>query len=277
MATKELNIGFVGGGNMGRSLAGGLLENGWAPEQILIAEHNPDQREAVLRLLGLACEQSSATMAAKVDVLVLAIKPQDLKSAIEEIAASAQQRKLLVLSIVAGVREQDIQRWLGGGLAIVRAMPNTPALVGSGATGLYANALVSEPQRDLAESILRAVGITVWLDEESLLDVVTALSGSGPAYYLMVMEALEKAAVAQGLTPATARLLTLETAYGTAKMALESREEPAQLRRRVTSPGGTTERAIDVLNQGDMPGLLAKALTAATTRSRELAELLGQD
>lgn len=274
---KNIKIGFIGGGNMGRSLAGGLLKNGWAPEQIVIAERDPNQRDVVLRLLGLVCELSNTVLAAQVDVLVLAIKPQDIKPVIEEIAAPVQKRAMLMLSIVAGVREQDIQRWLGGGLAIVRAMPNTPALVGSGATGLYANALVSETQRDLAESILRAVGITVWLDDESLLDVVTALSGSGPAYYLMMMESLEKAAVTQGLAPATARLLTLETAYGTAKMALESSEDPAQLRRQVTSPGGTTERAIDVLTQGDMPGLLANALAAATTRSRELADLLGQD
>ncbi|NOZ11364.1 MAG: pyrroline-5-carboxylate reductase [Gammaproteobacteria bacterium] len=274
---KDTRIGFIGGGNMGRSLVGGLLKNGWAPEKIAIAERDPNQRDTVFRLLNLVCELSNTNLATKVDVLVLAIKPQDVRSVIKEIAAPAQERELLILSIVAGIREQDIQRWLGGGLAIVRAMPNTPALVGSGATGLYANALVSEPQRDLAESILRAVGITVWLDDESLIDVVTALSGSGPAYYLMMMESLEKAAVAQGLTPTTARLLTLETAYGTAKMALESREGPAQLRHQVTSPGGTTECAIDTLTQGDMPGLLASALDAATTRSRELAELLGQD
>jgi pyrroline-5-carboxylate reductase len=155
-------------------------------------------------------------------------------------------------------------------------MPNTAALIGSGATGLFANARVNAAQRDEAESILRAVGVTVWVPDETLIDTVTAISGSGPAYFFLVMEVLEKAAIKHGLDPKTARLLTLETAYGAAKMALEGQEEPAQLRRRVTSPGGTTERAVQALEAGQIEKLFDDAVAAAIRRARELAELFGK-
>jgi len=270
-------IGFIGAGNMGRSLAGGLIRNGWPADQLIMADPDAGQRDAVTATLGIPCCAPNREVAEVADVLVLAIKPQHLHAATTELAAPVQQRHPLVLSVVAGVLERDIQRWLGGGLAIVRAMPNTPALVGSGATGLFANPLTSNDQRDQAESILRAVGVTVWLQQEEQLDLVTALSGSGPAYFLLIMEALERAAVEAGLPADTARLLTLETAFGTAKMALESQEDPARLRQRVTSPGGTTERAIEVLTAAGLPSTMARALDAAAARSRELAELLGQD
>jgi pyrroline-5-carboxylate reductase len=192
------------------------------------------------------------------------------------LASAVQKKKPLVVSIAAGVRLEDLDRWLGGGLPIVRAMPNTAALIGSGASGLYANERVSEAMRNQAESILRAVGVTVWLADESLMDVVTALSGSGPAYFFLVMEALEQAAIESGLDPKQARLLTLETAFGAAKMALEGHEEPSQLRRRVTSPGGTTEQAVKVLEQGDIRPLFKKAIQAAVTRAREIADMFGK-
>jgi len=270
-------IGFIGAGNMGRSLAGGLIRNGWSADNLIMADPDAGQRDAVTAALGIPCCAPNRDVAEVADVLVLAIKPQNLRAVTNELAAPVQQRHPLVLSVVAGVREPDIQRWLGGGLAIVRAMPNTPALVGSGATGLFANSLTSAAQRDQAESILRAVGITVWLEQEEQLDLVTALSGSGPAYFLLIMESLERAAVEAGLPAGTARLLTLETAFGTAKMALESQEDPARLRQRVTSPGGTTERAIEVLTAAGLPAIMARALDAAAARSRELAALLGQD
>jgi pyrroline-5-carboxylate reductase len=174
------------------------------------------------------------------------------------------------------VREPDLQRWLGGGLAIVRAMPNTPALVQSGATALCANSHVTAEQRNRAESILRAVGMTLWLKDEAQMDAVTALSGSGPAYFFLIMEALEAAGVHLGLDAADARLLTLQTAFGAAKMALESQEDAAVLRARVTSKGGTTEQALQVLEAGGLPKLLDKAVAAACERSRELAALLGK-
>jgi pyrroline-5-carboxylate reductase len=233
-------------------------------------------------------------------LIILAVKPQILRPVTEELAETAQARQPLIISIAAGVREPDIRRWLGYDAAIVRTMPNTPALVGSGATALFANAQVNHEQRQMAESIMRSVGLTVWVDSERMLDAVTALSGSGPAYFFLLMEALEKTGVRLGLAPETARLLTLQTAFGAAKMALESPENVAILRAGVTSPGGTTERAISVFQDEQLDRLIArslaaslaimetpsllteqldelvnKALEAARHRSEELGNLLG--
>lgn len=273
----QSTIGFIGAGNMGRSLAGGLLKSGWDRRKLILGDPVPEQREAVERLLGVNVYLQNEDVAERADVLVLAVKPQVIKPVCEGLAAAVQQKRPLLVSIAAGVRIADLERWLGGNLSLVRVMPNTPALVGSGASGMFANPRVSDPQRDLAESILRTVGVAVWLPNEDLLDVVTALSGSGPAYFFLVMEVLERAAIEQGLDLATARLLTLETAFGAAKMALEGGTEPAELRRRVTSPGGTTERAIAALQAGGAERLFADAIEAATQRSRELADLFGRE
>lgn len=273
---KQHIIGFIGAGNMARSLAGGLLNNGWNRDKLILSDPSPDQRSAVSETLGLTVLDNNTDVATRADVLVLAIKPQLLRATAQELAAPVQAKKPLVISIAAGIRADDIQRWLGGDLAVVRVMPNTPALVGAGAAGLFANSLTSEAQRDEAESLLRAVGTTAWLQDEALMDVVTAVSGSGPAYILLVIEALEKAAVQHGLDSATARLLAIETAYGAAKMALEGGEEPATLRARVTSPGGTTEQAVKVLEQGGLIKLFDNAIAAAIQRARELADLLGE-
>lgn len=270
-------LGFIGAGNMARSLAGGLLTNGWPADRLSLADPDAEQRRGVEQALGLKTFADNHELADNSDILVLAVKPQLLAEVATGIRAAVQKRKPLVISIAAGIRADDIDRWLGGNLAIVRAMPNTAALIGSGATGLYANARVSDKQRDEAESILRAVGVTVWVADESLIDTVTAVSGSGPAYFFLVMEALEKAAIRHGLDPATARLLTLETAYGAAKMALEGGEEPATLRRRVTSPGGTTERAVQKLQEGRIEPLFDEAVVAAIRRARELADLFGKN
>ncbi|MFQ5994341.1 MAG: pyrroline-5-carboxylate reductase [Acidiferrobacterales bacterium] len=270
-------IAFIGAGNMGRSLAGGLLKSGWDRRTLLLADPIDEQRRAVERLLGVSVYGDNNEAAARADVLVLAVKPQVMRKVCEGLAGTVQEKAPLIVSIAAGVRIADLERWLGGRVPLVRAMPNTPALVSSGASGLFANPQVGAPQRDLAESILRTVGVTVWLPDEALLDLVTALSGSGPAYFFLVMEALERAATEQGLDPKTARLLTLETAFGAAKMALEGGTEPAELRRRVTSPGGTTERAIAVLQDGNVEELFNKAIEAACDRSRELADMLGRD
>jgi pyrroline-5-carboxylate reductase len=271
----SFTIGFIGGGNMARSLAGGLADSGWAPERIRIAEPDADKCAALSAELGVACSPDNRAVARAADVLVLAVKPQVLHEACDGIAEAIQARHPLVVSIAAGVRSGDIERWLGGGVAVVRVMPNTPALVGSGASALYANARVSSEQRDRAESILRAVGVTAWLNDEALMDAVTALSGSGPAYFFLLMEALEDAGRGMGLDADTARLLTLETAFGAAKLALESDDSPADLRRRVTSPGGTTEAALERFEQGGLRRLVEQAVRAAAERGHSLADQLG--
>lgn len=269
-------IAFIGGGNMARSLIGGLLADGGAPGALWAADPSAAQRDLLHNRFGVSVSADNEAVADKGAVVVLAVKPQILPDVARQVAAVVQRNRPLVISIAAGVRAADLARWLGGDPAIVRTMPNTPALVGSAATALYANARVSSSQRQLAESILRAVGLTIWVDEERLLDSVTALSGSGPAYFFLVMEALEQAGLQLGLEPTQARLLTLQTAFGAAKMALESPESPAVLRARVTSPGGTTERAVAVLQEGGLEALFARALEAARRRARELGELLGQ-
>lgn len=273
---KHPLIGFIGAGNMARSLASGLLKNGWGNNQIVLSDPEASQRQAIESVLGVKTFADNMAVVTHADILVLAVKPQVLSDVAKVLAHAVQIKKPLVISIAAGVRIEDIDRWLGGGLAIVRSMPNTAALIGSGATGLYANERVNESMRNQAESILRAVGVTVWLNDEYLMDVVTALSGSGPAYFFLVMETLEQAAIESGLDPKQARLLTLETAFGAAKMALEGHEEPSQLRLRVTSPGGTTEQAVKVLEQGDIRHLFKKAMQAAINRSREIADMFGK-
>lgn len=270
-------IGFIGAGNMARSLAGGLVNNGFAPERLLLSDPDANQRRGAGQALGLRTFADNRELAAAAEVLVLAVKPQVLREVTTGIAATVQQKRPLIVSIAAGIRVADIERWLGGDLPIVRVMPNTAALIGSGASGLYANARVGAEQRDAAETILRAVGVTVWVEDENLIDTVTAVSGSGPAYFFLAMEALEKAAIRHGLDPRTARLLTLETALGAAKMALEGQEDPAQLRRRVTSPGGTTERAVKVLEDGGFEKLFDAAVAAAIARASELADLFGKN
>ncbi len=276
--TKQ-TIGLIGAGNMARSLAGGLLQNGWDPGQIVLSDPDPQQCQAVEQLLKVRCFANNADVAAKADVLVLAIKPQVAADAATDIAKRLQTiaKKPLLLSVIAGIRIPTLEHWLGNDFAIVRAMPNTAALVGSGAAALFANKQTSKKQHNLAESIMRAVGIVVWLDDEALMDSATALSGSGPAYFFLVMEAMEQAAIKQGLDADTARLLTLETAYGAAKMALEGHEDPADLRQRVTSPGGTTEAAIKVFTESGIFETYQRALDAASNRSRKLADMFAGD
>jgi pyrroline-5-carboxylate reductase len=269
-------LSFIGGGNMAHSLIGGLIADGWPASRIQVTDTNPDQCAHLAERFGVTTGSDNNAAVAQADVVVLAVKPQVMHAVGSEISAAIQARRPLVISIAAGIRSADLDRWLGGDNAIVRCMPNTPALVQSGATALFANACVNNGQRDLAESILRAVGLTLWLDDEQLMDAVTALSGSGPAYFFLIMEALQAAGVQLGLPEQTARLLALQTGFGAAKMALESDEDAATLRQRVTSPGGTTERALQTLEDGGLRELIARALTAARDRSRELADQLGQ-
>jgi len=269
---KTNKIGFIGGGNMASSLISGLIASGHAPEQIWVSDINPDTLTALKQDLNVNTSANNDDVIDAVDVVVLAVKPQTLSAVAQSIAAQIQQKKSLVVSIAAGINQNSLSRWLGGGTAIVRCMPNTPALVLTGATALHANDKVTGEQRDLAENILRAVGIALWVEDEAELDAVTAVSGSGPAYYFLLMEAMEKAALELGLNQETARLLVQQTALGAAKIALESAESPEQLRRRVTSPGGTTQQAIETFEQGGFTELVSKALHAARDRSIEMSK-----
>ncbi len=272
----DKTIAFIGGGNMARSLIGGLIANGWPADKIWVADNDAKQLESLNNNFPVHTSEDNEQVTMKADVLVLAVKPQALHDACTRINAPVQIKKPLIVSIAAGVRQPDIQRWLGGRVNVVRTMPNTPSLVQSGASALYTDKTVPAEQRALAESVLRAVGLTLWVDEESQLDAVTALSGSGPAYQFLIMEVMEEAGINLGLPAETARLLALQTAFGAAKMALESSDPPSVLRQRVTSPGGTTERALNVFEEKGLRQTFDAALQAAHDRSIELADLLGQ-
>lgn len=271
------NIAFIGGGNMARSLIGGMIAGGVAPERLWVADPSAEQLEALREKFKLNLTTDNTEAAARAEIIVLAVKPQIMREALAPIRDIVQRNRPLIISIAAGIPEPAIQRWLGGGVPIVRVMPNTPALVRAGAAALYANELVSDAQRDKAESIVRAVGIAQWVEEEALMDAVTALSGSGPAYFFLLMEALEAAGRAVGLPDDAARLLTLQTAYGAAKMALESADPPATLRERVTSPGGTTEAALRVLEEAGLRDSFKQAVKAARDRGRALSREFGED
>ena len=273
---NDATLTFIGGGNMAGSLVGGLIADGWDPARIRVADPDAGQRERMVASHQVATTPDNQAAMSDADVVVLAVKPQVLATVARDLAAGIAQQQPLVISIAAGIREATLRGWLGSGTAIVRAMPNTPALVRSGATGLYANPAVSEAQRSLAESILRAVGLVIWVEDEALMDAVTALSGSGPAYFFLFMEALQAAGEEQGLPAETARLLVLQTAFGAARMALESSEDAGTLRRHVTSPGGTTERAIGILQEGGLAELLSRAVLGAVERSNELAIEFGK-
>jgi len=274
---EKVKLAFIGGGNMASSLIGGLIADNFDPRQISVADSSDSQRESIAARYGVSTSADNQATAATANVVILAIKPQHLKAVAEELAPTIQQNQPLVVSIAAGIRSGDINQWLGGNAAVVRAMPNTPALIQTGATALFANVQVSPEQHDLAESILRAVGLALWVENESLMDTVTALSGSGPAYFFRVMEAIEAAGVELGLTKETAHLLTLQTALGAAKMALESRESVAELCTQVTSAGGTTEQGLKAMDEHNINAVFSDVLKAARDRSEELATLLGKN
>jgi pyrroline-5-carboxylate reductase len=269
---KTNKIGFIGGGNMASSLLSGLIASGHPADQLWASDINADALSHLASTLNINTSVNNEDVLNAVDVVVLAVKPQVLADVAKSAAALVQQRKTLIVSIAAGINQHSLSQWLGEEIAIVRCMPNTPALVLTGATALHANSRVNSKQRNLAETILRSVGIALWVEQESELDAVTAVSGSGPAYYFLLMEAMEKTALELGLSAETARLLVQQTALGAAKIALESNESPEQLRKRVTSPGGTTQQAIETFVQGGFSELVAKALHAARDRSIEMSK-----
>lgn len=264
-------IAFIGAGNMAASLVGGMIARGFRAEQITLADVSIERLQTLAAQYGVRTTTSNIDAVVGADVILLAVKPQQMAAAVAPLAASVQQRRPLIVSIAAGIPIATIQRWLGTNVAVVRCMPNTPALVQAGATGLHAGPEVNAAQRALAHAMLSAVGIALWLDCEEQLDAVTALSGSGPAYFFLVMEAMMAAGHALGLDEKTARQLTLQTAQGAAQMALGSDDGPAELRRQVTSPGGTTEAALKVFEAAQLRDIFLRALSAARDRSRELA------
>ena len=269
-------LAFIGAGNMASALIGGLVKQGFAPDRIIASDPMPTMLDKLRAVAPVHLTSDNIAAIEAADVVVLAVKPQVMKQVLPPLAGTLQQRKPLIISIAAGIEIASIARWLGGDLPIVRCMPNTPALVQLGATGLFANAQVSAEQKKLADSILRAVGIALWVDKESQLDAVTAVSGSGPAYFFLVMEAIQAAGEKLGLAPAVASQLTLQTALGAARMALDSDVDVAELRRRVTSPNGTTERAIASFENDNLRSVFERALVACDARSQELAKELGK-
>lgn len=270
-----MKITFIGGGNMAAALIGGLIAKGHAAAGIGVVELQAEARARLAAQFGVACVDSVAAVASLGEVVVLAVKPQQMRAA----AAALRPRlaRELVITIAAGIRLLDLSRWLGGYATLVRCMPNTPALIGAGISGLYASAEVDAGQRALAEAILGAVGATLWVPQEDLLDPVTAISGSGPAYVFYFIEALQQAAAEMGFSAADARKLAVETFLGTARLAAQSPEEVALLRERVTSKGGTTERAFASMDADRVKDLIVRALHAANQRAHELGEQLGAD
>lgn len=270
---NDPSIAFIGGGNMAGSLIGGLVADGHPPERLAVADADSGRRRQMEARFGIRTFAVNAEAAATADVVVIAVKPQVVEAVARELAPGLAGDERLVISVAAGIRTATLSGWLGA-VPLVRAMPNTPALVQSGATVLYAVPGAGPGHRETAESIMRAVGLTQWIEDESLMDAVTALSGSGPAYFFLFMEMLEEEACKLGLEPKIARLLTIQTAFGAAKMALESPgHAPGELREQVTSPGGTTERALQVLSDGELGDLLGRALRAARDRAVELSNL----
>lgn len=267
-------LSLIGGGNMARSLIGGLTARGIKPERIVVADPVAAQLHALQAQYGVRIARENADAAAEADVLIFAVKPQDLRSVVCNLSSVLASRRPLLISIAAGIRTSDIQRW-SGGLPVVRCMPNRPALQGCGMTGLYANADVPEQGRRLAQEILSAVGATVWLERESHMDAVTAISGTGPAYFFLLIEMLEQAGLSAGLSPEVSRKLAVETAYGSGLMAREASESAATLRQQVTSKGGTTEAAFEQLEGRDVRAIFAAAVAAAARRSAQLADEFG--
>lgn len=270
-ATFDATVAFIGGGNMARSLIGGLIARGIPASTIRVADPGEATRDALARDFGVQVFRTAAQAVDGAQMWMLATKPQVMQDVCTALAVTAQTAAPLVLSVAAGITSAQLDRWLGGNVAIVRTMPNTPALLGAGVTGLYANPRVDSTGRARAELLLRSAGATVWIDDEARMDAVTAVSGSGPAYVFLLAEAMEDAAVAQGLAAADARTLVLQTLLGAARMLTEDGASPTELRRRVTSPGGTTQAAIEAFEAGGLRALVATAISQAVQRGGELS------
>jgi pyrroline-5-carboxylate reductase len=270
-------LAFIGGGNMAAALIGGLIKRGLPATRVVVADTSKDQLQRLVQGFGIHAAADNAAAVEGAEVVVLAVKPQQMRAVAQGLAPHVAKSQPLVISIAAGIPHAALARWFGPRIPVIRTMPNRPALNGFGATGLYAPALVGAASRALAETIMAAVSATVWVEHESQMDTVTALSGSGPAYFFLFMEALEAAAHERGLPSDVAHQLTLETAFGAAQMARHSVESLATLREQVTSKGGTTAAALAVLDAAGLRAIVAHAVAAADRRSCELAAEYGAD
>lgn len=268
----NLKIAFIGAGNMATSLAGGLIAKGLPSHHITLSDPDQERLNELRNEYGVLGSRQNTECIRDAQVIVLAVKPQIMDSVLREITDTVKQTQALVISIAAGITLAKLSQGLGPDTALVRCMPNTPALVQCGATGLISNSMVTPRQKDIAQSILESVGIALWMEQEKQLDAVTAVSGSGPAYFFLVMESMIQAGIEMGLSQQQSQQLTLQTALGAATMAMNSDVDPKELRQRVTSPGGTTEKAVNYLQQGELPKLFQEALLAAKIRSEELGQ-----
>lgn len=274
-------IGFIGGGNMARSMLGGLLASGHPAERITVGEPDAAARARLEPLGALQLTDDNERVVRDSDLVVLAVKPQVMHRVVAPLTAALTARQAngapapVLMSIAAGITITMLERWAGA-LPVVRCMPNTPSLVGAGMAGLCANAAVDDAGRALATQVMEAVGKVVWVKDEALIDAVIAASGSGPAYFFQLMEAMVEGATGLGLEESTARALVLQTALGAARMAIESDTPPAELRRQVTSPGGTTEAALATFAEGDLAGIVVRGMQAAAARADALARELDQ-
>ena len=268
---SDLDLAILGGGNMGRALISGLLRSGVRAEHIRVGESAAAARDSLARELGVAATADNSAALAGAAVVVLAVKPQQAAAVLAPLAPQLQRERPLVLSVAAGVRCAQLAAWCGPGVPVMRAMPNRPALLGAGATGLYAPEHVAPGQRAAAERIACAVGEVVWVPHEADLDVVTALSGSGPAYFLLLAQLMAESAAELGLPAALARRLAVATLYGTGLLAQSGDRDLERLRAEITPKGGTTQAALEALAAADIKGAVTRALAAATRRSRELA------
>jgi len=268
----DLKVRFVGAGNMASSLIGGLLNRGFLPSQITASDPGGHQRKLLTEKFGVQTFNDNNSHFGIPDVVILAVKPQIMKIVALDIARSIAETNALVISIAAGIKIEHLEKWLSPESSIVRTMPNTPALIGEGATGLFANKNVSKEQKHLTEGIMDSVGISHWVDDEFKIDVVTALSGSGPAYFFLFMEYMQKTAIELGLSPEVAAKLTEQTALGSAILAQRSSDDITVLREKVTSPNGTTEAALKSFNNGNFEKIIKNALKAANNRSKQLSD-----
>ena len=267
-------IGFIGAGNMAYALIKGLLNNGFDANQINISDPNEELLQSRESELEVTTYSDNTSLLSNSDIIFFAVKPQVLSSVCLELKGVVKSKHLFV-SIVAGIRSSDINRWLGGNFALIRTMPNTPALFQTGVTGLFANELVNNEQKSLVSSILSSVGECFWVDEEKLIDAITAISGSGPAYFFLLMESMKQAGMALGLDEETANSLSIQTAYGASLMANKTGKDSRTLRTEVTSPNGTTQSAIESFQDQNFEGIVANATRAAYDRARELSNELG--